>query len=41
MPTETIRISETVYRALAQEAAARQQSPDRFAEEWLARHLLP
>lgn len=41
MATETVRISEAVYRALAKEAAARQQSPDKLVEEWLARHLLP
>ena len=41
MFTETIRVSKRVYQALAKEAAARHQSPDKFVEEWLARHLLP
>ena len=41
MSTETIRVSKRVYQALAKEAAARHQSPDTFAEEWLARRLLP
>ncbi len=41
MFTETIRVSKRVYQALAKEAAARHQSPDKFVEEWLARRLLP
>lgn len=41
MSTETIRVSATVYQAVEREAAARHQSPDKFVEEWLARHLLP
>ena len=36
-----IRISENLYRIVAKEAAARQRSPDEFAEELLARELLP
>lgn len=41
MSTETIRVSAAVYQAVAKEAAARDQSPDKFVEEWLARRLLP
>ncbi len=41
MPTETIHVSSAVYQAVEKEAAARRQSPDKFVEEWLARHLLP
>lgn len=41
MPVETIRISNTIYQAVVREAAERHQSPDKFVEEWLARHLLP
>ena len=41
MATETVRISEAVYRALTKEAAVRQQSPDKLVDEWLARYLLP
>ncbi len=36
-----IRISESLYRIVAREAAARRRSPDEFAEELLARQLLP
>ena len=36
-----IRISETLYRIVAREASARRRSPDEFAEELLARQLLP
>jgi uncharacterized protein (DUF433 family) len=36
-----IRLSDAVYRAVTREAAVRQRTPDEFAEELLARHLLP
>lgn len=36
-----IHISEDLYRLVVKEAAARQRSPDKLAEELLARQLLP
>jgi hypothetical protein len=36
-----IRLSDALYRAVTREAAVRQRTPDEFAEELLARHLLP
>jgi uncharacterized protein (DUF433 family) len=41
MSTEIIRISERIYQVVVKEAAVRRQSPDKFVEDWLARHLLP
>ena len=41
MSTEIIRISEKIYQVVEKEAAVRQQSPDKFVEDWLTRHLLP
>ena len=37
--SSTLRISESLYRVVAQEAAARRRSPDEFAEEVLANTL--
>jgi uncharacterized protein (DUF433 family) len=36
-----IRLSDALYQAVTREAAVRQRTPDEFAEELLARHLLP
>jgi len=36
-----IRLSDALYRVVTREAAARERTPDEFAEELLARHLLP
>ena len=36
-----IHISDDLYKVVVREAAARQRSPDKFAEEMLARQLLP
>ena len=41
MTTGTISLSPTLYQAVARYAQAHNQSPDRFVEELLARHLLP
>jgi hypothetical protein len=38
--SSTLRISESLYRVVAQEAAARQRSPDACAEEVLISILL-
>ena len=37
----TIRISDPLYQIVAKETAARRRSPDEFAEEVLARQLIP